>query len=118
MTKKGQSNLPPTDKKIGKNHASYLQNFEQQFKYLEDDELIRKYLQEEDSNTPSEKKGTKENPKINIYEPDGSKSQRSDAPNQKGLRESDNNKEAQQEYTHQQFADFLENIKAKTIDPL
>lgn len=37
------------DLKIGRNKGSYLQNFDHQFKHIEDDEIVKMYLGKEDT---------------------------------------------------------------------
>lgn len=48
LTKKQQP-IAQLDKKIGKSQGSYLQNFELQFRHLEDEELIKRYLKNENN---------------------------------------------------------------------
>ncbi len=96
LTKKQQP-VAQLDKKIGKSQSSYLQNFEQQFKYLEDEELIKMYLKNE-GNGSSQKNSEKNLADIKANNNISIKNQ------------------ADKDLDHKQFSEFLENVKSKALE--
>lgn len=134
LTKRPQSHLNAREVKAAQNQVAYLQNFEKQLKVFEDNDLIKKYADDDTSHEESKfeeykKPSASARRDYSLGNDLGDDSNYKPGYEQKDLQkkvveasqadEDDHEQEVQQKHiTHQEFANMIDNMKNKALETI
>lgn len=128
LTKRPQSHLNQRELKAAQNQVAYLQNFEKQLKVFEDNDLIKKYADEDTSHEESKFEEYRKPSARRDYSQEnndfGAGYEQKDLQQKKVVEasqadEDDHEQDAQQkQITHQEFTSMIDNMKNKALETI